>query len=100
MGYLTIGAAHKHLQFIRTILAWVITWSPLTKGFLKFNADEAARGKSGSAGIKGVLHNNKGEVKISMFTPIGVKDSNEAKVLPILEALRIYFIAFHESLIV
>jgi hypothetical protein len=36
--------------------------SPPPLGVLKFNVDGATKGKSGPAGIGGVLHDNKGEV--------------------------------------
>lgn len=35
-------------------------WSPPTMGILKFNVDVAGRGKTGLAGVGGVLHNHEG----------------------------------------
>ena len=47
-----------------------------------------------------MLINDKGEVLAPVSNPIDVRDLNEADVLTILEALRICFGSFHESLIV
>lgn len=67
---------------------------PPLGGVSKFNVDAAAKGKLDQAGIGGVLWKDKGEVDIPFSNPIGVKDSNEAKILANLQALRIYFIIF------
>ena len=48
------------------------------------------RGKLGPTSIGGVLCNFKAEVLISFSRPIRIKDSIEAEVLAILEALKIY----------
>lgn len=50
----------------------------------------APSGTLGLAGTGGVLPKEKGEVLISFFKSIGVKDSNEEGVLAILEALGSY----------
>lgn len=50
-------------------------------------------------GIGGVLRNSRGEVLISFSKSIGDGDSNEAEVLAILEALRIYLGSLDKSLI-
>lgn len=47
------------------------------------------RGKPGPAGMGGVLHNN-GDVLLMFSKPIGVRDSNKAEVMVILETLRIF----------
>lgn len=59
--------------------------------------DGASKGKPGLVGIRGVLKNHKGEVIYLFFKHVGIKDSNEADVMAILEALHIshtYFIIF------
>lgn len=53
---------------------------------LKFNIDEAARGKSGPAGIGGFLLNDKGVVLYMFSKQVEIRDSNEVEVLAILEA--------------
>lgn len=50
-------------------------------------------------GIGEVLRNSRGEVLISFSKSIGDRDSNEAEVLAILEALRIYLGSLNKSLI-
>lgn len=59
-----------------------------TKGDFKFNVVLVSRGKSGSTGIGRVIYNSKGKVLISFPIPIEIKDSKDAKVLTIFEALR------------
>ena len=61
-----------------------------SKGFFKFNVDEAAPGKPGPAGIGGVLRNHKGKILHMFSKNVGGKDSTEAEILAILEALCIY----------
>ena len=46
------------------------------------------------------LRNHKGEVIYIFSTHVATKDSNEAEVLTILEALCIYRSSYHQSLIV
>lgn len=79
-------------------VSWCVTLS--STGVLKFNVDGAARGKQGLASIGGVLRNHKGEVMYMFSKHVGIKDSNEAEVLVILEALRIYHPFCHHYLIV
>ena len=69
-------------------------------GVLKFNVAGEARGKPSSAGIGSALRNYKGEVLHIFSKHVGIKDSNEAEVLAILEALHIYRSSCKESLIV
>lgn len=57
---------------------------------LKFNVDEATKGKSIPASMEGVLHKYKGEATLMLYKNTGVKDSNKAEVLAIQEALQIY----------
>lgn len=63
-------------------------------GVLKFNVDGVTRGKLGPSGIGGVLLNCRGEVIYIFSRNVGIKDSNEAEVLPILEALNVYSFLF------
>ena len=69
----------------------VVGWCPPPSGWIKFNVDGAAKGKPGPAGIGGVLRNDKGEVLFMFSKNVGIKESNEAEVLAILEALRVFF---------
>lgn len=75
-------------------------WSPPPAGVLQFNVDGAARGKPGPVGIGGVLRNHEGIIFLSFSSSIEVKDSNEAEVLAILEALRLFRVSFRQPLIV
>lgn len=69
-------------------------------GVLKFHVDGAASSKLGPAGIGGVLRNHKGELLYMFSKNVGIKDSNEAEILAILEALRIYHRPFQYPLVV
>ena len=60
--------------------------------------DGAAKGKWGLAGIGGVLRNHKGEVMYKFSKHVGIKNSNEAEVSAILEALRIYQSSCQQSI--
>lgn len=73
-------------------------WSPLPVGFLKFHVDGATREKLWQAGIGGVLCNQEGLTLLSLFSIFGVKDSNEAEILAILEAL--FRVLFRQPMIV
>lgn len=66
---------------------------------LKFNAKGVAGGKPRQVGSYGVLRNSKGDILYLFSKHIGVKDSNEAKVLAILEAVSMLacFLGFSES---
>lgn len=52
--------------------------------------DGVALGKPGLAGTWGVLKNHKGKVLYLFSKNVAIKDSNEAGILAILEALHIY----------
>ena len=78
----------------------LVSRCPSPCGVLKFNADGAAKGKPDLAAIGGVLRNQKGEVLFMFSKDAGIKDSNEAEVLAILEALRIFHTSFHHYFIV
>lgn len=62
--------------------------------------DKEARGKPGPAGIVGVLRNSKGEIMLLFSKNVGVKESNEAKVLMKLEALLLFLRYYQVKLIV
>ena len=72
----------------------------LLLGVLKFNMDGALRGKLGPTGIRGVLHNSKGDIIIMFFEHVRVCGSNEAEVLPILESPQLSLKKINELLIV
>lgn len=57
------------------------------------------RGKPGPAGIGEVLHNSKGEILLMFYKNVGVRDSNEAEVFAIREALQIYSNHYHKRLV-
>lgn len=75
----------------------VLRWTPPLVGLLKFNIDGAARGKLGSVGIDGVLRDSNGLVLMLFSKHVGVMDSNESEVLPILEALHVFYAHIVES---
>ena len=75
-----------------------VLWSPPPLGMLKFNVGGAARGKPGLASIRGVLHNDKGEVLFMFFKHVGVCEPTLAEVLAILEALRCFSRFFQGTL--
>lgn len=56
--------------------------------------DAAAHGKLRAAGVGGILRNHAWEVLLMFCKYVGVKDSNEAEVLAILEYLCIYSLSF------
>ena len=78
----------------------LVPWHSPPCGVLKFNVNGVSKRKPGLASIGGVLRNHKGEVIYLFSKHGGIKDSNEAEVLAILEALRVfvflipYFIIF------
>ena len=49
------------------------------------------QGKPRPSGIRSVLRDDKGDVLLMFSKNIVVKESNEAEVLAILEALRLFF---------
>ncbi|EOY25663.1 Uncharacterized protein TCM_027046 [Theobroma cacao] len=63
------------------------SWSPPPTGEFKFNVDDLAKGKSGPAGCGGVLRDSEGYVVGLFFCPLGLHDSNFAKLMAILKAL-------------
>lgn len=75
-------------------------WSPPPMGVLKFNMDGATRGKLVLAGIGGVLRYNKGDVLLLFSKKVELKESNEAKVMAILEAFRLFISSFQAGLII
>lgn len=68
----------------------VVHWVPPNVGVLKFNVDGVAKGKPGPAGISGVLRDSGGLVLVMFSKHVGTMESNEAEVLAILEAVRIF----------
>lgn len=77
-----------------------VSWCRQTLEVLKFDVAEAAQGKLGLAGIGGKLRNQNGEALYIISKHDEIKDSNQAEVLAILEAVRIYSSSFLNSLIV
>lgn len=65
----------------------------------KFKIDVPAGGKRGLTGIGGVLRDHKGAVLCLFSQEWKIRDFNEAEVLAILKALRIFFCSFHGSLV-
>ena len=63
-------------------------------GVLKFNVDEAARGKI--TGIGRALHNHYSLTSLSSSCFNGVNDSDEAEIFAILELLKLFRVSFHE----
>lgn len=77
-----------------------IPWCSPPCGVLKFNVDGATRVKPGLAGIRGTLRIHKGKVLYMFSKHVGFKESNEAEVQAILEALRLYHSSYQLYLIV
>ena len=77
-----------------------VPWSPPLIGVLKLNVDGTSRGKPGPAGKGEVLRSYKSEGLIMFSKHIGVRDSNETKVLATLEALYLFSSDYSEALIV
>lgn len=61
-------------------------WSPPPLGVFKFNVDGATRGKPSPTGTGGMLRNS-GRVTSLFFPMVGVRVSNEEKLLGIRRAL-------------
>ncbi|XVF78926.1 hypothetical protein PTKIN_Ptkin14bG0177500 [Pterospermum kingtungense] len=61
-------------------------WVRPQVGCFKFNVDGSARGKTGPAGISGVMRDHEEAVKIRFSKHIGIADSNLAELLAIREA--------------
>lgn len=60
------------------------------KGHFKFNADGAAKGKSGPAGIEVVVHDNEGRTRLIFSESVEVMESNEAELRAIRHATFIW----------
>lgn len=58
------------------------------EGILKFNVNSAARGKLEPTSIVGVLRSDKRAMLIKFSKSMAIKNSNKAKVMAILKALR------------
>lgn len=61
--------------------------TPPPSGTLKFNVDGASRGKSGPAGIGGVLRDHSGSTRVVFSESVGIMESNEAALLSIRRTL-------------
>lgn len=70
----------------------LVAWVPPQDGDLKFKIDGAARGKPSPTGISAVLHNHRRNVLMMVSKNTGVKKSNEAEVMAILECLHRSFV--------
>ena len=77
-----------------------ILWSPPPIGSFKFNVDGPTRGKPGPAGIGGVFRNCNGDVLFMFSEYVGVRNSNEAEVLAILESLWCFLRYYQGNVIV
>lgn len=77
-----------------------VAWCSPPRGALKFNVNGTNQGKPGLVGIWGVLRNHKGEVLYIFSKNVGIKDTNEAGILAILEALYNFTFSFQSHLIV
>ena len=62
--------------------------------------DEAAKGKLGPEVIGGVLRNSDGLVLAAFSKNVGILESIEAEVLPILEALCLFKLHYNAKVIV
>ncbi|XVF23030.1 hypothetical protein REPUB_Repub13aG0003100 [Reevesia pubescens] len=60
-----------------------IVWLNHTINVLKLDVDGSARGKQGHAGCGGVLRDESGDNGGVFYGPIGIHDSNVAKILAI-----------------
>lgn len=60
------------------------------EGVFKFNVDGGAKGKPRQTGTRGVLHSSQREVLMLFSKHIVVKESNEAEVMAILEAIQMF----------
>lgn len=70
----------------------VVLWPPPSTTVLKSNVDGAARGKGkpSPTGLSGALRDSKGIVSCMFSKSVEIRDSNEAKVMAILEALKLF----------
>ncbi|KAK3219668.1 hypothetical protein Dsin_013638 [Dipteronia sinensis] len=56
---------------------------------MKFNVDGLARGKSGMAGVGGVLRYSRGKVLCMFSLHVGIQDSNTAEIMAIEKACQL-----------
>ncbi|XVF84544.1 hypothetical protein PTKIN_Ptkin17bG0045500 [Pterospermum kingtungense] len=68
----------------------LLVWEKPPAGAVKFNVDGSSLGKSGPAGIGGVLRDRLGVELARISKSIGVEDSNTAELLAIREAFLIF----------
>lgn len=75
-------------------------WTLNYKAFWKFNVHGAARGKVGLTSVYIVLHDNDSVLWASSLGLMFIKGSNEAEILAIREAIKIFGLHFLSPLIV
>lgn len=74
----SISMSHSHHMYEN-----LLSWCAPAHGALKFNVDGSAMGKSGLAGIGGLLRNSVGVVLAIFSISVGVLDLNVAEVIAI-----------------
>lgn len=67
----------------------LILWNPPKPYILKWNVDAFFIGKLRPTNIGGVLRDHKSLVTCYFSTPVGIKDSNEVKLLVIIKAFEL-----------
>ncbi|XVE88639.1 hypothetical protein DITRI_Ditri19aG0085700 [Diplodiscus trichospermus] len=67
-----------------------VSWVSPNVGELKFNVDGSTLGKPGLAGIEGILRDYLRMKKMAFSKPIGIADSNIAKLMAIREAFILF----------
>ena len=70
------------------------SWNSPLCGFMKFNVDKSSLGKSGPAGIGGVLKDKLATVKVVFSKSIEIVDSNVAELLAVRKAIHIFLYSY------
>jgi hypothetical protein len=75
----------SNIQITRTS----VIWSPPTIDSFKWNVDGSSLGKPGLSGISGVLRNHHGHLFGIFSLPVGILDSNIAKLRDVVRAIEL-----------
>ncbi|XP_021296093.1 uncharacterized protein LOC110425486 [Herrania umbratica] len=67
-----------------------VVWVKPLRNCMKLYVDGAARGSPEPVGIRGVLRDHQGDIKITFSKSVGIGDANLAEILAVREALVVF----------
>ncbi|KAK2662605.1 hypothetical protein Ddye_001179 [Dipteronia dyeriana] len=78
------------IDHVKTKKNRILDWKPPTDGKLKFNVDRSILGKSGPAGVGGVLRDSNWKILCLFSYHLGTMASNEAEIMAIKIAVGLF----------